>query len=206
MDTYKTILSKSEGFFISKGSKFISYAFPVASEVQIKGILNQVKKEHHGARHHCYAWRLGPGEPSFRVSDDGEPSSTAGKPILGQIIQFDVTNILIVVVRYFGGILLGTSGLIVAYRSAAFNALVNATIVNRIIEKHFRLKFAYNKMNDVMMIIKQEKLSVISTKFELGCLLDFMVRESESSRIVQLFERLSHVNIEEAGDHDPVDK
>ncbi|MDP2112754.1 MAG: YigZ family protein, partial [Bacteroidota bacterium] len=128
-DTYKTIEKPSEGLFKDKGSKFISFAFPVNSEDEIKDIVQSIKKEHHSARHHCYAWRLGADHLHFRANDDGEPSSTAGKPILGQIQSFDLTNILIVVVRYFGGTLLGVSGLINAYRSAALDAINQAEIV-----------------------------------------------------------------------------
>jgi uncharacterized YigZ family protein len=196
MDTYKTIASKSEGLFKDKGSKFIAYAFPVTMEDEIKELLSRVKKEHHSARHHCYAWRLGTGEPAFRMNDDGEPSSTAGKPILGQLIHFDVTNVLLVVVRYFGGTLLGTGGLINAYRSAAADALGNAEIITIIIEKKFRLKFSYNELNDVMLAVKQENLMIISTLFEIDCQVVFTVRKSEASRIHELFSKMYPVKIE----------
>ncbi|MGC9354952.1 MAG: IMPACT family protein, partial [Mariniphaga sp.] len=159
-DSYKTIKEKSKGLFKDRGSKFLSYAFPVETEDEIKEILNQVKKEHHSARHHCYAWRLGTEEITFRANDDGEPSSTAGKPILGQLLSFELTNTLIIVVRYFGGTLLGTSGLINAYRTAAAEAIKNAKIETRIIEEKFLLKFTYKEMNDVMQIIKQENLNI----------------------------------------------
>jgi uncharacterized YigZ family protein len=195
MDTYKTIATKSEGLFKDKGSKFYAYAFPVTTETEIKELLIQVKKEHHSARHHCYAWRLGPGEAAFRLHDDGEPSSTAGKPILGQLVRFDVTNILLVVVRYFGGILLGTGGLINAYRSAAADALMNAEFITNIIEKKFRLKFTYNELNDVMLVIKQENLKVVNTRFELDCQLEITVRESEATRIHDLFSQMYPVEI-----------
>ena len=134
-DTYKTIEKPSEGLFKDKGSKFISFAFPVDNEEEIKEIVQSIKKEHHSARHHCYAWRLGADQLLFRANDDGEPSSTAGKPILGQIQSFDLTNILIVVVRYFGGTLLGVSGLINAYRNAALDAINQAEIVEKLVEK-----------------------------------------------------------------------
>ena len=195
MDTYKTIAAKSEGLFKDKGSKFYAYAFPVTTETEIKELLIQVKKEHHSARHHCYAWRLGPGEPAFRLHDDGEPSSTAGKPILGQLVRFDVTNVLLVVVRYFGGILLGTGGLINAYRSAAADALMNAEFITNVIEKKFRLKFSYNELNDVMLAVKQENLKVLNSQFELDCQLEFSVRESDASRIHDLFSKMYPVEI-----------
>src|SRR5680860_1427595 len=147
-DTYKTIEQPVEGYFKDKGSKFYAFAFPVNHENDIKEILTRIKKEHHSARHHCYAWRLGTEKITFRANDDGEPSSTAGKPILGQLQSFGVTNILIVVVRYFGGTLLGVSGLISAYRNAAANALNNADIQTKIIERYFDLQFTYNELNE----------------------------------------------------------
>lgn len=197
-DTYKTIKSKSEGSFKDKGSKFFAFVFPVENEEEVKELLTQIKKEHHSARHHCYAWRLGTEDILFRANDDGEPSSTAGKPILGQLQSFEVTNVFLVVVRYFGGTLLGTSGLINAYRTAAAEALKNADIVTRIIKENFRLKFTYKEMNEVMQIVKQENLHITDTRFELDCQLDFSVRKSEASRIEELFRNFYGVEIESA--------
>lgn len=194
-DTYKTIAGKSEGYFKDKGSKFLAYAYPVSSEDETKPILEHLKKEHHNARHHCYAWRLGKEEITFRAYDDGEPSSTAGKPILGQLQSFDVTEIFLVVVRYFGGTLLGTSGLINAYKTAAADALNNATIVTRIIKENYKLHFTYPLMNDVMTIIKQENLNIIDTQFEIECDLIFTVRKSESKRIKEIFQNFYGVDI-----------
>ena len=194
-DSYKTIREKSEGLFKDRGSKFLSYAFPVETEEEIKDILNLIKKEHHSARHHCYAWRLGTEEINFRANDDGEPSSTAGKPILGQLLSFELTNSLIIVVRYFGGTLLGTSGLINAYRSAAAKAIGNATIITRTIEDKFTLKFTYKEMNQVMQIIKQENLNLTGTRFELECELNFTVRKSQAGRIEKIFQQLYGVKI-----------
>ena len=197
-DSYKTIAHKSEGYFKDKGSKFFAYAFPVKIEEETKIILNQIKKEHHSARHHCYAWRLGTDEITFRANDDGEPSSTAGKPILGQLQSFDLTNIFVIVVRYFGGTLLGTSGLINAYRTATADAIRNAEIVTKIIEDRFTLKFTYNEMNEVMQIIKQENLNVKNTRFELNCELDFSLRRSDATRIREIFENFYGVKIMES--------
>ncbi|MFA7490061.1 MAG: YigZ family protein [Mariniphaga sp.] len=195
-DSYKTIADKSEGFFKDKGSRFFAYAFPVNTEEETKEIINQIRKEHHTARHHCYAWRIGIKEISFRANDDGEPSSTAGKPILGQLIKFDLTNVLLVVVRYFGGTLLGTGGLIQAYRSAAADALSHARIVIQTVKNYYRIKFTYLQMNDVMQVVKQENLNISDTRFELDCQIDMVVRQSESARIEQLFKPMKGVKIE----------
>jgi len=195
-DTYKTIAGKSEGYFKDKGSKFLAYAYPVNSEDETKPILEQLKKDHHNARHHCYAWRLGKEEITYRTNDDGEPSSTAGKPILGQLQSFDVTDIFLVVVRYFGGTLLGTSGLINAYKTAAANALSNAKIVTKIIEEKYKLHFTYPLMNDVMTIIKQENLNIVDTRFEIECDLVFSVRKSESERTEAIFQNFYGIDIE----------
>ena len=140
-DTYKTIEDTRRRIFKDKGSKFYAFAFPVKTEDEIKEIIAGLKKEHHSARHHCYAWRLGTEEITYRANDDGEPSSTAGKPILGQLLSFDVTNMLVVVVRYFGGTLLGASGLINAYRTAAASALKNAKIETKIIRMQISTPF-----------------------------------------------------------------
>lgn len=186
-DTFKTIEKSSEGLFKDKGSRFISFAFQVNSEEEIRDIVQSLKKEHHAARHHCYAWRLGAQNTSFRTNDDGEPSSTAGKPILGQIQSYDLTNILIVVVRYFGGTLLGVSGLINAYRNAALDAILKAEIVEKVIEKWLLIEFDYLAMNEVMKIFKDEKLPQIEPQFDLKCKIKTSVRLSEADRIEQAF-------------------
>ncbi len=198
-DTFKTIAQKSEGLFKDRGSKFLAYAWPVKNEDEIKKLLTEIKKEHHGARHHCYAWRLGAEEIVFRANDDGEPSSTAGKPILGQLQSFGVTNVLLVVVRYFGGTLLGTGGLINAYRSAAADALQNATIVMRVIEQTYQLDFTYNEMKDVMLLIKQENLNIENTWFREKCKLTFSARKSKAGRIKKAFENIYGVKISTPG-------
>jgi len=182
-DTYKTISKPAEGLFKDKGSKFIAYAYPVYAEDEIKELIQSIKKEHYSARHHCYAWRLGHEKLNFRANDDGEPSSTAGKPILGQIQSFDLTNILIVVVRYFGGTLLGVSGLINAYRNAALDVITNADIVEKIVEKQLIIEFDYGVMNDVMKLFKDEKLPQIDPQFDLRCSIKTLIRLNDTDRI-----------------------
>ena len=194
-DIYYTIEKESQGYFKDKGSKFYASAFPVQNEDEVKEILARIKKEHHSARHHCYAWRIGTEELTFRANDDGEPSSTAGKPILGQLQSFNVTNILMVVVRYFGGTLLGVSGLINAYRSAAASALETAEIVQKIIEQKITLDFTYNELSEVMNVIKHENLTVIHTRFEEKCSLTFSVRKSDYDKMINTFSNIYGVRI-----------
>jgi uncharacterized YigZ family protein len=194
-DTYKTIAEPSEGLFKDKGSKFFAYAFPVYSEDQIREIVTSIKKEHYSARHCCFAWRLGHEKKQFRMNDDGEPSSTAGKPILGQIQSFDLTNILIVVVRYFGGTLLGTSGLINAYKSAALDAINNAQITEKLVEKELNVCFDYLVMNDVMKIFKDEKLLQVDPQFDLRCSIKTYVRLKDLKRVTDLFLKIETLKI-----------
>jgi uncharacterized YigZ family protein len=155
-DTYKTIDSKANGLFKDRGSKFIALAIPVTTQEEIKNRLEELRKEYHDARHHCYAWVLSPDRQARRVNDDGEPSGTAGKPILGQINSRELTNILVVVIRYFGGTLLGVSGLINAYRSAAADALDKASIIERHLIERWIVTFPYSAMNDVMKVMKDD--------------------------------------------------
>ncbi len=194
-DTYKTIEKPSEGLFKDKGSRFISFVFPVNSEEEIREIVQSIKKEHHSARHHCYAWRMGADKILFRGNDDGEPSSTAGKPILGQIQSFDLTNILIVVVRYFGGTLLGVSGLINAYRNAALDAINQAEIIEKLVEKELLIEFDYRVMNEVMKVFKDEKLVQIDPQFDLNCKIKTQIRLSESNRIEQGLLKIDSVRV-----------
>jgi uncharacterized YigZ family protein len=158
-DTYKTIEGESRGLFRDRGSRFIAIAIPVTSQEGIKSRLADLRKEYHDARHHCFAWVLGPDRQSYRINDDGEPSGTAGRPILGQINSNELTNILIVVIRYFGGTLLGVSGLINAYRSAAADAIANATIVEKHLMERWSLSLPYTAMNDVMKVLRDEACS-----------------------------------------------
>lgn len=177
-DTYKTISKPSEGIFKDKGSKFLGYAFPVYQEQEIKDIVAQLKKQHHSARHHCFAWRLGKNNVFSRINDDGEPSGSAGRPILGQIQSNGVTNILIVVVRYFGGTLLGVSGLINAYKQAAQASLENADIVEKIAEEIIEVQFSYTATNDIMQLIKEMQLEMTSSDLGLKCKIKIGVRLS----------------------------
>jgi uncharacterized YigZ family protein len=190
-DTYKTLETTSQGLYKEKGSRFISYAIPVKEEADIKKELEILRQKYHDARHHCYAYILGFDKSATRANDDGEPSGTAGKPILGQIIATDLTNILIVVIRYFGGVKLGVSGLILAYRTAARNAIEKAAIVTRLISDVYELEFGYIAMNEVMRIIKEESCTILSTEFELQNKLTIMARK-RSSNIV--YEKLQKVN------------
>jgi len=194
-DTFKTISKPSEGLFKDKGSKFISFAFPVNSEDEIRNIVLLIRKEHHSARHHCYAWRLGYDKLLFRANDDGEPSSTAGKPILGQIQSFDLTNILIVVVRYFGGTLLGVSGLINAYRNAASDAIIQAEIIEKLVEKQLFVEFEYAALNEVMKIFKEEKLPQNEPQFDLKCQIKTQIRLKDLSRIEEELKKVESVKI-----------
>ena len=186
-DTYKTIKSAAEGLYKEKGSRFVSIAIPIADQKEIKPIIDSIKKEHHEARHHCYAYMIGHERTIWRVNDDGEPSGTAGRPILGQINSTGLTNIIIIVSRYFGGTLLGVSGLINAYRSAAASAIANGEVVERTLQDYFEIKFPYSSMNDVMKILKEENLGQSEQSFELECsiLLNFRqsVREKTLNRL-----------------------
>ncbi|TYP72285.1 IMPACT family protein [Aquimarina intermedia] len=195
-DTYKTIEKPgNEVLYKDKNSKFFGYTFPVSSEEQVKDILEQLKKEHHAARHWCYAWQLGIEETSYRANDDGEPSNSAGQPIYGQIQSFEVTNILIVVVRYFGGVKLGVGGLISAYKTAAQMALENSDIKTKTIRHHFELIFDYKNMNKVMRIIKSKQIAIIKQDLELDCRITISVRKKKSKEIFETFDTLYEVDI-----------
>jgi len=184
-DQYKTIRNKSEGLFKDRGSKFISIAIPVGSETVIKEELEKIRKEYHDARHHCYAYKLGTGDDKWRVNDDGEPSGTAGNPIMGQIKSYGLTNILIIVVRYFGGTLLGTGGLINAYRAAARESLENAEIIHRTVNCSYKLLFGYPVMNEVMKLVKDENLEQSDQVFEIDCKMKVRFRASLEKRIIE---------------------
>lgn len=195
-DSYKTIETTSEGLYKEKGSKFIAYAFPVTCEDEIKEQIEKLKKEYYDARHHCYAYMLGADKKDFRANDDGEPSSTAGKPILGQILSADLTNILIVVIRYFGGTKLGVSGLIHAYKTAALDAISNAKIIDKTVNDIYDIHFDYLVMNDVMRIIKEEQPLQIDQDFNLNCRITLSIRQSEVDKIIERFNKIDSVKAE----------
>jgi uncharacterized YigZ family protein len=196
-DSYNTIKEKSEGLFKDKGSKFIAHAFPVRSEEEARNLLDEIKKKYHDARHHCYAYKIGLRDDNYRVNDDGEPSGTAGKPIYGQILSNELSDILIVVVRYFGGTLLGTGGLINAYRSAAAESINNAKIQQRVIKKFLILGFSYELMSIVMRIVKDENLEVLEQDFRESCQLILNVRLNDYERISNRYNDIYGVEIQE---------
>ena len=182
-DEFRTISTTSEGYYTEKRSKFLAFAHPVKTTDEVKDIIAGYRKKYYDARHVCYAYMLGAERTEFRANDDGEPSSTAGKPILGQINSNELTDILIVVVRYYGGVNLGTSGLIVAYREAAADAIAHATIVTRQVEEIVRYSFSYLQMNDVMRIVKDMNPRIISQTFENTCEIVLAIRKSEAEQL-----------------------
>lgn len=195
-DSYKTILKPSEEvLYKEKGSKFFGYAFPVTTEEEIKDHIDALKKQHHNARHWCYAWQLGKSYEHYRANDDGEPSNSAGMPIYGQLQSFEVTNILVVAVRYFGGTKLGVGGLIQAYKTTAQMALEACSIVERTIDEVFILKFEYPELNTVMRIIKDEDINIVSQKMELNCEFEISIRKKEAKRIFDIFENTYKIEI-----------
>lgn len=197
-DTYRTIDNKFEGeIYKEKGSKFIGFAFPVKNEEEISNFITEVKTEHYKARHWCYAWRLGMENFQFRANDDGEPSNSAGKPIYGQILSKDLTNILIVVVRYYGGTKLGVGGLINAYRTGASNVLDVSYIKTKTINIEFNINFAYKDMDKVLRILNDNKVTILNRKMEFDC--DFLVsvRKKDYSKVHTALEELRCINFDE---------
>ena len=195
-DAYKTIEKPSEEtLFKDRNSKFFGYAFPVLNEDDVKESLEILKKKHHAARHFCYAWQFGTEKIRFRANDDGEPNNSAGMPIYGQIQAFEVTNVLIVSVRYFGGTKLGVGGLINAYKNSAQLALEASKIVEKTIDVHFQLQFGYDLMNKVQRIIKEKQLNIVSQTLELDCQYIISVRKSDADVIFEIFTNLYKVEI-----------
>lgn len=189
-DTYKTISDNSEGLFRDKGSKFIAYAYPVTSDDQVKTILQQLRSEHTKARHFCWALRLSPDRGVFRIQDDGEPSGTAGRPILNAMLSADVTNLVIVVVRYFGGTLLGVPGLINAYKTAAAEALKAAEIIEKTVNDIYEITFDYLVMNDVMRLMKEEQLQIRDQNFDNSCTIKFEVRKANLNSVLGKLDKI----------------
>lgn len=197
-DTYKTIAFPTEEvLFKEKNSKFFGYAFPVISEEEIKQHLEEIRKQHHTARHWCYAYQIGTKNIQYRANDDGEPNNTAGMPIYGQIQSFDLTNVLVIVVRYFGGIKLGVGGLITAYRQTAQMALEVAEIVEETIDQHYLISFDYKDMNKVMRVLKEKNISIVNQKMEMNCQIEIRVRLQNIPQTLAAFEPLFEVKIEE---------
>jgi uncharacterized YigZ family protein len=197
-DTYKTIeIAKGDVLFKEKGSKFIGYAFPIVSEDEAKSHIEELKKKHHSARHWCYAWQIGVEDVQYRANDDGEPNNSAGQPIYGQILSKEVTNILVVVVRYFGGTKLGVGGLITAYKTSAKMILDEVDIVEKTIDVYFQLIFEYADMNKVMRIVKEQNLDLIEQKMNLNCDFLISVRKKNASKVKDLILDLRCVKLKE---------
>lgn len=196
-DCYKTIARAAEITYRQLSSKFYTYAYPVETEEEIKEYLEALRKRWYDATHHCYAWRLGPHGEQFRANDDGEPSSTAGKPILGQLLSHDVTNCLVVVVRYFGGTKLGVPGLIAAYKESTAQVLAECEIVERTVDVVVRVEFSYVAMNDVMRIVKDMQPRIVEQLFDNLCTMTLSIRESESEQLIGRLEKVEGATIEQ---------
>lgn len=197
-DSYLTIAAPAEAIYKEKSSKFLAYAYPVRTEDEIRELLDALRKRYYDATHHCYAWRLGPQGEQFRSNDDGEPSGTAGKPILGQLLSNSLTNCLIVVVRYFGGTKLGVSGLISAYKESAAEVIGEAEIVEQTVDTYFKVEFPYLVMNDVMRIIKEEQPNILSQEFDNLCTIQLSIRESRAEGLLGKLRKVEGASIEEA--------
>lgn len=193
IDEYQTLQDRAEGSYKEKGSRFIAVAVPVGSLEEVKQHLEHVRKTYHDARHHCYAYRIGAEPYEIRYNDDGEPSGTAGKPIYGQIQSYKLTNLLIIVVRYFGGIKLGTGGLIQAYKTAAKDAISNGTIVSKLWNSRIKVSFGYEQMSHVMSILKEEDLHPLTQDFSLECNIILEIRKSEVEILIKKFQKVEKV-------------
>lgn len=194
-DTFLTLKEESEGLYKEKGSKFLAFAYPVNDEEEIKEKLEALRKKYYDARHHCYAYILGKEKENYRANDDGEPNHSAGDPILGQIRSNDLTNVLIVVIRYFGGTKLGVGGLITAYRTAAAEAIISNEIITEIVTKKIKFTFDYLDMNDVMRLIKEFELEIKGQNFDNSCSMTIKVREGNYDQVLDRLNEISSVNI-----------
>lgn len=197
-DEYRTVAAEATGIYKEKGSRFLAFAYNVETADEAKALLREKQKEYHDARHHCYAWRLGGGEGETKVGDDGEPSGTAGRPILGQIQSAGLTNIVVIVVRYFGGIKLGTGGLIVAYKEATADALASAQIETRTFNARLRVSFPYLAMNGVMKALKDSSAKVLSQDFDTDCAMELSVRLGERESLTSKLLDVDGVKVEES--------
>lgn len=196
-DEYRTVAQEATGIYKEKGSRFLAFAYNVTTADEAKAIIRDKQKEFHDARHHCYAWRLGSGEGETKVGDDGEPSGTAGRPILGQILSAELTNVVVVVVRYFGGIKLGTGGLIVAYKAATADCLQNAKIVTRTFDAALAISFPYLAMNGVMKTLKDSSAKIISQKFDTDCEIGITIRMAERDSLIAKLADVEGVTVSE---------
>lgn len=195
-DSYLTLAESAEALYKEKGSKFLAYAYPVSSEEQIRECLDALRKRYYDATHHCYAWRLGADGQNYRVNDDGEPSSTAGRPILGQLLSYGVTDVLVVVVRYFGGTKLGVSGLIAAYKESAAAVLSEAQIVERTVDVRFEVEFGYLVMNDVMRVVKEMRPEVLEQRFDNLCTMRLSIRAGRADALRERLQKIEGIQIE----------
>lgn len=195
-DTYKTIKGPVEGLFKDRGSKFLAYAYPIEHENEVKPLVDNLKKEHFKAVHHCYAYRLGLDRSNFRVNDDGEPSGTAGRPILNTLLSQDITNILVVVVRYFGGTLLGVPGLINAYKSATVEALAVAEIYEKTVNDVYNVSFEFVQMNDVMKVVKEFSLKIRNQTYDNQCTMELEFRKTLTNQVIGKLEKIDDILVE----------
>jgi len=195
-DTYKTIKAPVEGLFKDRGSKFLAYAYPIEHENEVKPLVDNLKKEHFKAVHHCYAYRLGLDRTNFRVNDDGEPSGTAGKPILNTLLSHDITNILVVVVRYFGGTLLGVPGLINAYKSATAEALTVAKVIEKTVNDVYNVSFEFVQMNDVMKVVKEFGLKIRNQTYDNQCTMELEFRKTLTNQVIGKLEKIDGIEVE----------
>jgi uncharacterized YigZ family protein len=195
-DTFKTIRTPAEGIFKDKGSKFLAYAYPILHENEVKPLVENLKKEHFKAVHHCYAYRLGLDRSNFRVNDDGEPSGTAGRPILNTLLSQEITNILVVIVRYFGGTLLGVSGLINAYKSATIEALAVADIIEKTVNDVYIVSFEFVQMNDVMKVVKEFGLKIRNQTYDNQCTMELEFRKTLTNQVIGKFEKIDGIVVE----------
>lgn len=195
-DTYNTINKPTTGLFKDRGSKFLAFAHPIKDEDDAKLIIDDLKKTYHDARHHCYAYRLGRDMDNFRANDDGEPSSSAGKPILNQIDALDLTNVIVVVVRYFGGTLLGVGGLINAYKNATADALSKAQIINKTIDDVYKVEYSYEATNEVLRILNEEKLQQVSAEFNESCHFLVNIPQNSVNRVILKLQKIESVKTE----------